>query len=135
MEAEFKRTRQNKLKKELSILDTGNINIMKSIEKIDPKYAKHMFLKNQLIENFAMHMGGGVDLLEQPVCPSCEKPAAWNENATAYCFSCNKSIPSDKVITVMEYLIEYTNAFTEEQLEVLNMLGGSEHEATKQIIL
>ena len=108
---------------------------MKSIEKIDPKYAKHMFLKNQLIENFAMHMGGGIDLLDQPVCPHCEKPAAWNEGGTAYCFSCNKSIPMDKVITVIEYLIEYTNAFTEEQLEVLNMLGGSDNGTTKQIIL
>lgn len=108
---------------------------MKSIESVDPKFAKHMFLKNQLIENFAMHMGGGIELLQQPMCPSCEKPAAWNEAGTAYCFSCNRSIPADKITTVAQYLIEFTKGFNEEQLEVLNMLGGSELETTKHIIL
>lgn len=108
---------------------------MKNIEKVSPKFAKHMFLKNQLIENFAMHLGGGMDLLDQPMCPHCEKPAAWNTDATAYCFSCHKSIAASKVVTVMEYLVEYTDSFTEEQLEMLNMLGGSEYAATKQIII
>ena len=119
------------LDKKLSILDESNINTMKAIESVEPKYAKHMFLKNDIIQKFAMHEAGGLDILDQPVCPACEKPAAWNTGGTGYCFSCNRNIPADKAITVLEYLLEYTNMFTEEQLEKLNMLGGRTDEIIK----
>lgn len=125
LEQEFKTTRQGMLNKTLSTLDDGNISIMKSIESVDPKYAKHMFLRNELLQKFAMSIGGGINILEQPVCTHCERPAAWDIGRSAYCFSCNKTVPVDKVITIMDYLIEYTKAFTEEQLEILNQLGGS----------
>lgn len=94
------------------------------ISKVDPKYAKHMFLQNELIEKFAMNLGGGLDVLEQPVCIHCERPAAWNEGGSAYCFSCHKSTPADKAITVRKYLLEQTKCYTAEQLELLNTLGG-----------
>lgn len=116
------------LQKELSTIDTDNLKIMASIGKIEPKYAKHMFLRNELLQKFSMSMGGGIDLLEQPVCIHCEKPAAWNDGGSAYCFSCNKSVPAKDVITVMEYLMEYTKMFSEEQLEVFNKLGGDGNE-------
>ena len=119
------------LDKKLQSIDTNNHNIMKSITSVEPKYAKHMFLKNSVIENFAMHSAGGLDILEQPVCPACEKPAAWDVNSTGYCFSCNRSISADKVITVLEYLLEHTNMFSEEQLERLNLLGGGAGEIIK----
>lgn len=124
---EFRNTRNLILDNELKKVNTKNVDVMKQIEGVDPKYAKHMFLKNSLIEKFAMHIGGGIDILSQPVCMHCERPAAWNEGGTAYCFSCNKNIPADKVITVMGYLMEYTNIFTEEQLEILNKLGGKQN--------
>ena len=127
-EDDFKRARQGKLSKELSTIDTDNVKTMKSIEKLDPKYAKHMFLRNDLIKNFAMSKGGGIDILDQPVCTQCERPSAWNDEGSAYCFACNKNIPAKDVITVAEYLIEYTKGFSEEQLEILNKLGGRNDE-------
>lgn len=124
MEREFKRFRQGKLNKELSILDKDNINIMKGIGEVEPKYAKHMFLRNELLKNFAMKASGGVDLLSQPVCTHCERPAAWDKSGSAYCFSCNKTVPAKDVITVMDYLMEHTKMFTEEQLEQLINIRG-----------
>lgn len=131
LEQEFKATRQGMLNKTLSTLDEDNIKIMKAIEGADPKYAKHMFLRNELLKKFSLSVGGGIDLLDQPVCTRCERPAAWNIGGSAYCFSCNTNIPPNNVITVMEYLMEHTKAFTEEQLEVLNRLGGVDNEIIK----
>lgn len=128
MEQEFRKLKAEKLRQSITNPDNKNIGVMKSISKVDPKYAKHMFLRNELLENFAMQVGGGIDLLSQPVCTHCEKPAAWDDKGSAYCFSCNKTIPAKDVITVIDYLMEYTKMFTEEQLEVLTMLGGSKDE-------
>ena len=128
LEEEFKRTRKGMLQKELSTIDIDNAKTMKSIERVEPKYAEHMFLRNELLQKFSMSMGGGIDILEQPVCTHCERPAAWDVGGSAYCFSCNKSVPAKDVITVMEYLMEYTKMFSEEQLEVLNRLGGNNNE-------
>lgn len=106
----------------MQAVNTKHVNIMKNIEGVDPKFAKHMFLSNQLIENFAKSLGGGVDILNQPMCNHCEKPAAWNEGGSAYCFSCHKATKNP--ITVKEYLVEYTKGFTEEQIQLLLALGG-----------
>lgn len=99
-----------------------HLDIMKAIEGTDPKFAKHMFLQNKLIENFAKSLGGGVNILDQPMCNHCEKPAAWNEGGTAYCFSCHTTTKNP--ITVKKYLIEYTKGISEEQLQMLIALGG-----------
>lgn len=131
IEQEFRNVRMLKLDNELSKHNTKNLEIMNTIGEIDPKYAKHMFLRNELIERFAISIGGGLDILGQPVCIHCERPAAWDIEGSAYCFSCNKSIPAYKVITVMDYLKEFTKTFTEEQLEMLNILGGSNDEIIK----
>lgn len=131
LEEEFKRTRKGMLQKELSAINIGNVKIMESIGKVEPKYAKHMFLRNELLQKFSMSMGGGIDLLEQPVCTHCERPAAWDVGGSAYCFSCNKSVPAKDVITVMEYLMEYTKMLSKEQLEVLNRLGGDSNEIVR----
>lgn len=121
---EFKRTRKGMLQKELSTIDTDNLKIMESIDKVEPKYAKHMFLRNELLKKFSLSVGGGIDLLDQPICTRCERPAAWNTGGSAYCFSCNTNIPPNNVITLMEYLMEHTKAFGEEELELLNKLGS-----------
>ena len=130
LEDNFRDTRMKKLDHELKIVNTNTVNAMKAIENVDPKYAKHMFLRNELIEQFAYHMGGGLNILEQPMCIHCERPAAWDIDG-AYCFSCNKKTPRDKAITVREYLIEFSKGFTEEQLELLNMIGGESDEIIK----
>ena len=131
LEDNFKNTRMKKLDHELKDINKNTVSTMRAIENVDPKYAKHMFLRNELIEKFAMNIGGGLDILQQPVCIYCERPAAWDIGGSAYCFSCNKNIPADKVITVMDYLMEYTKTFSEEQLEILNMLGGTNNEIIK----
>jgi len=114
------RIRQAKLKQ----LSQKHFDVMKVIEGKDPKFAKHMFLRNELVEKFAKHVVGGVNILEQPVCIHCEKPAAWNEGGSAYCFACNGTTPKDKAITVREYLIDQLKGFDEEKLEMLSMIGG-----------
>ena len=106
----------------LQTMDTRHVDIMNTIQGTDPKFAKHMFLSNQLIENFAKSLGGGVNILEQPMCNHCEKPAAWNDGGSAYCFSCHTT--TKEPITVKKYLIEYTKGIKEEQLQMLLALGG-----------
>ena len=69
----FKEYRKRKLHHDLNQHDTNNIRAIKAIEGVDPKYAKHMFLGNRLLEQFIKKQGGGLDLLDQPVCPHCEK--------------------------------------------------------------
>lgn len=121
LEDDFNRTRKGMLSHEHKKIDVGNARVMKAIQSTDPKYAKHMFLRNQLIQNFAMRSTGGVDILDQPVCNHCERPAAWNTGGTAYCFSCGTT--TQKPITVERYLIEYTKFFSQEQLELLEKAG------------
>jgi len=118
---EYKQKKDNKdsqIRREILEPNARNINALKSIEGVDPKYAKHMFLSNQLMESFIMHKGGGLELLGQPVCPHCEKPCAWDISGTAYCFSCNKSIPKEKVFTVAQYLIQETKGVDVETLKL-----------------
>lgn len=103
------------------------MNAIKAIEGVDPKYAKHMFLRNRLIEQFIKNSGGGLDLMTQPVCPHCEKPCSWDMDGKAYCFSCNKSIPKEKAHTVAEYLASELKAIDEETLR-LWVKGAEEYE-------
>lgn len=102
---------------------------MKTIGSVEPKFAKHMFLRNQLIEGFAKTLGGNINILDQPMCNRCEKPAAWNEGGKAYCFSCHST--TEKPITVKKYLIEYTKNIPEEMIELLLMQGGDTDEIIK----
>lgn len=121
---EFKEARGNKLASEHSKVDLGNVRAMKVIEGVDPKFAKHMFLRNQLLQNFAMRATGGIDILDQPMCNHCEKPAAWHTGGAAYCFSCGTT--TKEPITVEKYLMEYTKMFTDEQLKLMVKAGDIE---------
>ena len=130
---ELERLRQEQIRKRNLQLNKRHFDIMKAIEGKDPKFAKHMLKRNSIIEMFAKHIGGGVDILEQPMCEHCEKPAAWNEGGTAYCFSCNRD--TKKPITVLMYLLEYTKFYSEEQLDLLKAMGGDIDDTNKQLIL
>ena len=121
LEDDFKSTRKGMLNHEHKKIDLGNARVMKAIETTDPKFAKHMFLRNKLVQSIAMRATGGIELLDQPVCEHCERPALWDKGGTAYCFSCHgKTL---KPITVERYLMEYTKFFTKEQLELLGKAG------------
>lgn len=124
-EREFNEKRNNQLNNSLMQLDKGNINVMKAIQSMDPKYAKHMFLRNELVKKVALYAAGGIEILDQPVCNHCERPALWDKGGTAYCFSCHTK--TQKPITVERYLIEYTKFFSEEQLEMMLAAKGGEN--------
>ena len=124
LEDNFKDTRKAILQDKHKKIDIDNHRVMKAIQSNDPKYAKHMFLRNQLLQSFAMRATGGIELLDQPVCRSCERPAAWNSGSTGYCFACGTTTKDP--ITVEKYLMEYTKFFTAEQLEYMAKVGEIE---------
>ena len=94
--------------------------VMNTLNSNNPKLAKHFMLRNDVIMKFASHIDGGVDILTQPMCEHCEKPAAWNTNGTAHCFSCNKDTLHP--ITVYDYFLEHTKNLSEEELLMLKLL-------------
>lgn len=106
------------------IYNKDNMKMFEKLNNISPKYAKHMLLKNSIIENFAKSAFGGIDILDQPVCRTCEKPCAWNTNATAYCFSCGTSTKNP--ITVRDYLIQEFKLDKEQDLELIEKLSNGE---------
>lgn len=117
-EDEYKKMRSLMIRQQILQPNQKNIRDFKGIADVNPKYAKHMFLRNKLVEKFIQHSGGGLDLLSQPVCIHCEKPAAWDMGGGAYCFSCNKSTPKDKAVTVSRYLADQMKNVDEETLEI-----------------
>jgi hypothetical protein len=95
-------------------------DVMDTLSKNNPKLAKHFQLRNDVIMKFASHIEGGVNILTQPMCEHCEKPAAWNENGTAHCFACGKDTKNP--ITVYDYFLNYTKNLSEEDLMILKLL-------------
>lgn len=130
---EWEQYRDKKLQHDITRDNEKHFKVMESIKGKDPKLAAHMMQRNDIIRKFASKIGGGIDILEQPMCEHCEKPAAWDEGGTAYCFACNKK--TSKPITVHEYFMEHTKYYTKEQLEILKALGGESDETGRKIIL
>jgi len=102
---EYRKRRDSITKSQILKPDTANMKALNMIKDVDPKYAKHMFIKNRLVEQFMLHEGGGLELLGQPICPHCEIPCLWDIGGKGYCMSCNNSIPANKITTVAEYLL------------------------------
>jgi len=119
---EKERERRLTLDKELKKPDKDNIELLKTIEGINPKYAKHVLAGNKLLMEFVKHMGGGIELLEQPVCRRCENPISWDMpdskgNQRGYCFKCN--IHTINPITTREYLLTEVSNLPKEHIEML----------------
>lgn len=108
------------LKKQLQEENSKNNRIIKLIKQQNPEFANHMFQENELIEKFITKQSGGLDLLNQPVCEQCEKPASWDKDG-AYCFHCNHKTKNPK--TVREYLSKALKGFDLEKLIIMNGLG------------
>lgn len=102
-----------------------NRRVMNLLKKADPKFAKHVFLKNELVEKFAEHEGGGLDILSQPVCENCEKVATWDTKG-AYCFSCGHT--TKEPMKVIKYLMEVLDGIDVEILRVLQEMEGGNDE-------
>lgn len=96
-----------------------NRDIIKELEGIDPKFAKHTMIKNDIIKLFAMERYGTIDLLEQPMCTKCEKPCTWDKGHTAYHVECGTRIQHP--ITMLEYLRNELK-IPDEQLD---LIGGA----------
>lgn len=93
-----------------AIIDLGNIN---------PKFAKHTMIKNDLVRKFALERFGTIDILDQPMCTRCEKPCTWHTGGTAYHLECGTHIK--KPITMLEYLREQIK-FTPEELDAFGIV-------------
>lgn len=137
---ELERLRQAQIRRRNLMPNMKHQAIMQELGDKDPKFAAHMFKRNEMIEKFAKYLGGGINILEQPMCDHCEKPAAWDEGGKAHCFSCNRDTKNP--ITVHEYLMEHTKHYSseqlkkiEEQLQMLEAMGGEIDDTTKHIIL
>lgn len=55
-----------------------NMIAINVLGELNDKYGRHMFEKNRIVEAMARHFEGGIDLLNKPVCPHCEKPGQWH---------------------------------------------------------
>lgn len=110
-------------KKNPLTVNKSTLAAMKNIKSADPKYAKHMLQKNDILEDFAFSIFGGVDILEQPVCRKCERPALWDHGDVGHCMACGTITKNPW--TVRQYLLDQIDRrkLTQEQLEVLSMKG------------
>jgi len=120
------------LDKEINKPDEDNLKLLKTIEGINPKYAQHVLTGNKLLMEFVKHVGGGIELLEQPVCRSCENPASWDlpdskGNQRGYCFKCHTHTTSP--ITVKEYLLTEVSNLPKEEIEALLNMAEERNES------
>lgn len=114
-----------------------SVESMKFLKDVNPKYAEHMYHQNRIVEAFAMSEYGGIDILDQPVCKSCEKPG-WNtfnpnfvstgdedkdrEIVNCYCPACGTT--SYNTVTLRAYLIEELNLQEDKIAELENTIHG-----------
>lgn len=99
---------------EFNLPNSRNIALMEKLKGANPAYAKDALTKNELLKVFAYKLGGGIDILKQPVCGRCEMPCTWgtydykedigskDKFATCDCGNITKN-----PITVEQYLLEY----------------------------
>ena len=109
----------------------ANIAKFKAIEKVNPNHAKHMLLKNEFIKKMAFDNFGSIQILDQPVCEACERPAFWHTGDTANCFVCGRITKTP--ITVREYY-EKIVKLSEEQLEILETIGGELPDGSEEVV-
>ena len=116
------RRKRNLLEKSTCDSVQRNLVAMKEIEGINPKLAKHALLRNDLMRDLTLDNYGSIQIMEQPVCRSCERPALWHVNSTAFCHVCGTV--TQNPITVKQYLIDQFSKLTPMQLEALDILGA-----------
>jgi hypothetical protein len=93
-----------------------NHKALLELKNVNPKFAKHVMVKNDLVKIFAMERFGTIDILEQPMCTKCEKPCTWHTGGTAYHLECGTHIKNP--ITMLDYLRSEIH-LTEEQLDIM----------------
>lgn len=90
-----------------------NYKVMEMLKNVSPAYAKHAMVKNDLVRLFASYLGGGVDLLKQPICEKCEEICTWGTfdqifkgmERACTCSACGHVTKNP--ITFEQYALEY----------------------------
>jgi hypothetical protein len=97
---------------------------LRFLDNIHPKFAKHMFLRNSLVEMFAKEKFGGVEMLDLPMCRACERPGAWHDNESCYCFACGTTTPANQTKPLRQWLAQdiKEHGFSEEEMELLEQV-------------
>jgi len=120
----YDEARDAQLKAEFNAPNVKNLRILEAINGRDPAYAKHMLAKNDLLQGFAYKMGGGVDILKQPVCGRCEGVGTWGDfsrtvtdGKVGYCDACGHVTKNP--ITVEQYLAEYVQSIDDTTLDAI----------------
>ena len=104
------------------LVNQTNYQATEWLKGVHPKYAKHIWERNGLVQAIAMEHFGGVDVLSLPVCAKCEKPASWHDNDSAYCFACGHTTPKEQTKTLYRYIAEDSmpRGVDKEALDLLN---------------
>ena len=113
------------LQEEFNAVNMDNVMLMKSIEGVNPALAKHMIDRNDLLKAFAYKMGGGIDILAQPVCERCEGVGTWGSldkqilagEKVGYCDACGHVTKNP--ITVEQYLDEEVSRIDAKMLRAM----------------
>ena len=103
-----------------------NRKLMEQLKGVSPAYAKHAMTRNDLLKAFAFKVGGGVDLLKQPVCERCELPCTWGTYdykedllTKDRLATCECGHVSRNPMTVEQYLMEYVKGVDERLLDAV----------------
>lgn len=135
--AEWNRQRDLKQNKEINTLDVNQLAVFNEIQKLNPKFAKHIVQGNDLLNTFIFKELGNLEILDRPMCTHCESPAAYDMDGSVYCFKCHgrsypKDYPHGKIMTLRGYMLEelMSKGLNADQLTQLNVISkGEENES------
>lgn len=131
---------------EFNLPNARNLAIMDALKGVSPAYARDALTRNELLKAFAYKLGGGIDLLKQPVCNRCEMPCTWGTydykedigSDTKYA-TCDCGHISKNPMTVEAYLLEYVkgidstllNAFRPSLNKMMELIDAEEAKELK----
>lgn len=106
------------------LVNQTNLQATEWLKGVHPKYAKHIWERNGLVQAISMEKFGGVDVLSLPVCERCEKPGAWHDDDSCYCFPCGHKTSKENTKTLYRYIAEDSmpHGVDKEAMELLNKM-------------
>lgn len=87
-------------------LNPTNVQAVEWLKNVNPSFSKHIWQRNGLVQAIAMEKFGGIDVLSLPVCERCEKPGAWHDDDSCWCFPCGHNTAKEKTKTLYRYIAE-----------------------------
>lgn len=98
------------------------LEFVKGMGNFNPAYAKHVSVRNGLVEMLGMSMFENIDMLDLPMCPKCERPAMHHDNG-GFCTHCGIF---SNVTTFREYInmcVQELGLKTDELAALENIMG------------